>query len=579
MYILRYYLIIWFLLCCSLLVGQSDHTFLTYNLLNYEDEDDREDDFITVIEYVEPDIIIAQEVIGTSGYNHFQADVLEIIAPGEWSGATFINQSASIDIALFYRHDVFSFISTNLINTAQSAGTRDVVEWIMEHNDSGVQFNVYGLHFKASSGNANAQWRLAEATALRDYLDDLPAGSHFIVAGDFNIYSNSSSSEPAFDMLTGEGDDEDGRLFDPVDRIGHWHNNNSFADVHTQSPRSGSYGGMDDRFDWIFASESVLNETYEMNYVENSYWAVGNDGNHFNQAINDGNNSSVNDGMADALHDASDHLPVMAVLSFPGGDPSPYQIVITEVMVNPAAVSDSYGEWFELYNADTVTISMLDWLLLDSGSDEHNVDSISIAPGEYTVFGRNNDSSVNGGYNADYEYSGFQLANNEDEIMLIDDEGRVVDEIAYDSSFPYLSGASMYLKNTVYDNAVDTSWAMSEIPYGEGDYGTPGRAWDDTTSAGIDDVIGLPKEYVLYPAYPNPFNPTTTIRFNIVVTDALLLQVYDITGRVVETLVNKRLISGEHEIIWNASNQSSGVYFVRLSNSTFQQTKKLILLK
>ena len=579
MYILRHYLIIWFLLCCSLLVGQSDHTFLTYNILNYQDDDDREDDFITVIEYVEPDIIIAQEVIGTSGYNHFQADVLEIIAPGEWSGATFINQSASIDIALFYRHDVFSFISTDLVNTAQSAGTRDVVEWIMEHNESSTQFNVYGVHFKASSGNANAQWRLAEATALRDYLDDLPAGSHFIVAGDFNIYSNSSASEPAFEMLTGEGDDDDGRLFDPVDRIGHWHNNSSFADVHTQSPRSGSYGGMDDRFDWIFASESVLNETYELNYVADSYWAVGNDGNHFNQAINDGNNTSVNDAMADALHDASDHLPVMASFTFPSGDPSPYNIVITEVMVNPAAVSDSYGEWFELYNADTVTISMLDWLLLDSGSDEHNVDSISIAPGEYIVFGRNNDSSVNGGYNANYEYSGFQLANSEDEIMLIDDEGRVVDEIAYDSSFPYLSGASMYLKNTAYDNAVDTSWAMSEIPYGDGDYGTPGRAWDDTTSAGIDDIIGLPKEYVLYPAYPNPFNPTTTIRFSVAATHASLLQVYDITGRVVETLVNKRLISGVHEIIWNASNQSSGVYFVRLSNNTFRQTQKLILLK
>jgi endonuclease/exonuclease/phosphatase family metal-dependent hydrolase len=576
---LRHYLIIWFLLCCSLLVGQSDHTFLTYNILNYQDDDDREDDFITVIEYVEPDIIIAQEVIGTSGYNHFQADVLEIIAPGEWSGATFINQSASIDIALFYRHDVFSFISTDLVNTAQSAGTRDVVEWIMEHNESSTQFNVYGVHFKASSGNANAQWRLAEATALRDYLDDLPAGSHFIVAGDFNIYSNSSASEPAFEMLTGEGDDDDGRLFDPVDRIGHWHNNSSFADVHTQSPRSGSYGGMDDRFDWIFASESVLNETYELNYVADSYWAVGNDGNHFNQAINDGNNTSVNDAMADALHDASDHLPVMVSFTFPSGDPSPYNIVITEVMVNPAAVSDSYGEWFELYNADTVTISMLDWLLLDSGSDEHNVNSISIAPGEYIVFGRNNDSSVNGGYNANYEYSGFQLANSEDEIMLIDDEGRVVDEIAYDSSFPYLSGASMYLKNTAYDNAVDTSWAMSEIPYGDGDYGTPGRAWDDTTSAGIDDIIGLPKEYVLYPAYPNPFNPTTTIRFSVAATHASLLQVYDITGRVVETLVNKRLISGVHEIIWNASNQSSGVYFVRLSNNTFRQTQKLILLK
>ena len=579
MFTLQYYLIICSLLCSSLLVGQSDHTFLTYNLLNYQNEDDREDDFITVIEYVEPDIIIAQEVIGTSGYNHFQADVLEIIAPGEWSGATFINQSASIDIALFYRHDVFSFISTDLVNTAQSAGTRDVVEWIMEHNDSGVQFNVYGVHLKASSNPPNPQTRLAEATILRDYLNDLPAGSHFIVAGDFNIYSNSSASEPAFEMLTGEGDDDDGRLFDPVDRIGHWHNNGSFSDVHTQSPRSGNYGGMDDRFDWIFVSEAVLSETYEINILEDTYWAIGNDGNHFNQAINDGNNSSVNDAMADALHDASDHLPVMAVFSFPGGDPSPYQIVITEVMVNPAAVSDSYGEWLELYNADTVTISMLDWLLLGSGSDEHNVDSISIAPGEYIVFGRNNDSSVNGGYNADYEYSGFQLANSEDEIILIDDEGRVADQVAYDSSFPYLSGASMYLKNIASDNAIDTSWAMSETPYGDGDYGTPGRAWDDSTSAGIDDVIELPKEFVLYPAYPNPFNPTTTIRFSIAVTHASLLEIYDITGQMVETLVNERLLSGKHEIIWNASNQSSGVYFVRLSNSTFQQTKKLILLK
>ena len=579
MYILRYYLIIWFLLCYSLLVGQSDHTFLTYNLLNYENEDDREDDFITVIEYVEPDIIIAQEVVSDDGFNHFQADVLDILAPGEWSGATFINQSASIDIALFYRHDVFSFISTDLVNTAQSAGTRDVVEWIMEHNDSGVQFNVYGVHLKASSNPPNPQTRLAEATILRDYLNDLPAGSHFIVAGDFNIYSNSSASEPAFEMLTGEGDDDDGRLFDPVDRIGHWHNNGSFADVHTQSPRSGNYGGMDDRFDWIFVSEAVLSETYEINILEDTYWAIGNDGNHFNQAINDGNNSSVNDAMADALHDASDHLPVMAVFSFPGGDPSPYQIVITEVMVNPAAVSDSYGEWLELYNADTVTISMLDWLLLGSGSDEHNVDSISIAPGEYIVFGRNNDSSVNGGYNADYEYSGFQLANSEDEIILIDDEGRVADQVAYDSSFPYLSGASMYLKNIASDNAIDTSWAMSETPYGDGDYGTPGRAWDDTTSAGIDDIIELPKEFVLYPAYPNPFNPTTTIRFNIVITDASLLEIYDITGQMVETLVNERLLSGKHEIIWNASNQSSGVYFARLSNSAFQQTQKLILLK
>ncbi|MDP7127337.1 MAG: hypothetical protein QGI00_06910, partial [Candidatus Marinimicrobia bacterium] len=290
--------------------AQSDHTFMTYNLLNYQDENDREDDYITVIEYVEPDIIIAEEVTGQTGYDHFLSDVLEIVESGSWSGADFTNQSASQDIALYFRHDVFSFISTSLVNTAQSPGTRDVVEWVMEHNESGVQFNIYGLHLKASSGDSNAQQRLAETTILRNYLNDLPAGSHFMVAGDFNIYNSEAVDddspyyhEPAFDMLTGVGSNINGQLFDPIDRIGEWHNNSSYADVHTQSPRTTSFGGganggMDDRFDWIFVSEAVLNETYEINYVENTYWAVGNDGNHFNQAINNGNNTSVNDAMA-----------------------------------------------------------------------------------------------------------------------------------------------------------------------------------------------------------------------------------------------------------------------------------------
>jgi hypothetical protein len=387
-------------------------------------------------------------------------------------------------------------------------------------------------------------------------------------------------------MLTGAGSDDDGQLFDPVDRIGHWHNNSSYSDVHTQSTCNhqtqhggAANGGMDDRFDWIFVSAAVLNETYEMNYVENTYWAVGNDGNHFNQAINNGNNTSVNDAMADALHDASDHLPVIASFQFPGGDPSPYDVVVTEVMVNPSAVSDSYGEWFELYNAGSSTVSMNGWLLLDNGSNEHNVTSISIDSGEYIVFGRNTDSAVNGGYDADYVYSGFQLANSADEIKLIDAEGRIVDVIEYNSSFPYSSGASMYLKNITYDNAVDTSWAMSDMEYGSGDLGTPGRAWDDTLSTASNFDFGIPQTFVLYPSFPNPFNPITTIKFSVETFHVMSLRIFDITGRVVATLINGEIPVGNHEITWNASRQPSGVYIVQLSNGTSVQTQKLILLK
>jgi len=325
MYI-KYFFILCYVIVNSIL-SQSHHTILTYNLLNYDDEDDREPHYQLIINEIEPDIIVCQEVNADNGYNHFLSDVLNIIQPNEWMGAEFTNQSASQDIALYYKPQYFNYISTSIISTAQGSGTRDVVEWVLEHIESSVQFRVYGVHLKASSGTSNSQERLAETTVLRNYLNNLSSGIHFIVCGDFNIYSNSSTSEPAFDMLTVAGDNTVGQLFDPINRIGHWHNNSSFADVHTQSPRTtqfggGANGGMDDRFDWIFASSSVMEETYEMTYVENSYMVLGNDGAHFNQAINSGTNSAVSEEMADALHAASDHLPVFADFQFRACFPS-----------------------------------------------------------------------------------------------------------------------------------------------------------------------------------------------------------------------------------------------------------------
>ena len=434
---------------------------MTYNLLNYGDDDDRESYYQEIIGEIQPDLIVCQEVVGTTGYNHFLDDVLNIVQPNEWSGADFTNQSASQDIALYYKLEHFSFISTAIINTAQSSGTRDVVEWVMEHLDSGVQFRVYSLHLKASSGDSNAQQRLQEVTILRNYLNELPSGSHFIIGGDFNIYSNNTSSEPAFDMLTAAGSDTDGQLFDPINRIGHWHNNNAFADVHTQSPRTtqfggGANGGMDDRFDWIFTSAAVLEDTYDMNYVDDTYIAFGNDGQHFNQAINSGTNSAVSQTMADALHAASDHLPVFASFQFPGGDASNFHLTITEIMPNPAAVSDSRGEWFEILNTDSIVIDLNGWTIKDQENDTHVITtSIEIAPGQYMVFGRNGNEAENGGYTADYIYSSFQLGNTEDEIIILDGDDDIVDNVSYGNTFPYSSGISMYLKNINDDNNLD----------------------------------------------------------------------------------------------------------------------------
>ena len=581
---LKYYFIIFYFLINSVF-AQSNHTILTYNLLNYQDEDDREGYYQLIIDEIQPDIIVCQEVNADDGFNHFLNDVLNIVQPNEWLGAEFINQSASQDIALYYKPQYFNYISTSAISTAQGSGTRDVIEWVIQHAESLVEFRIYGVHLKASSGNSNSQERLAETTALRNYLNELPSGSHFIVCGDFNIYSNSSSSEPAFDMLTAAGDNNAGQLFDPINRIGHWHNNSSFSDVHTQSPRTtqfggGANGGMDDRFDWIFVSSAVLEESYEMNYIENTYTAFGNDGQHFNQAINSGTNSAVSEEIADAVHGASDHLPVFAEFQFPSGDESDYNIVISEVMPNPAAVSDSYGEWFEIINLDSIVIDLNGWMIRDEGNDTHIINtSVEIQPGEYIVLGRNSDESLNGGYVSDYMYSSFALANTNDEIIILDQDEKIVDGVSYGNTFPFSSGVSMYLKDISSESSIDTNWAASSITYGDGDMGTPGRAWDDSTVVSTIKNYLLPNEIKLYPPYPNPFNPQTQISFSVDKTTFISINIYDINGRLVKNIHNEKTPTGYHQLIWNSNNISSGIYFVVLQSEDKVKTHKLMLMK
>ncbi|MBC8197155.1 MAG: T9SS type A sorting domain-containing protein [Candidatus Marinimicrobia bacterium] len=95
-------------------------------------------------------------------------------------------------------------------------------------------------------------------------------------------------------------------------------------------------------------------------------------------------------------------------------------------------------------------------------------------------------------------------------------------------------------------------------------------------------TIVIPTEFVLHPAYPNPFNPVTTISFgvpNVETGHTVSLQVFDINGRLIETLIDGQIETGFHTIEWNAEGYPSGVYFVKLDASEFTQTQKLMLVK
>lgn len=83
----------------------------------------------------------------------------------------------------------------------------------------------------------------------------------------------------------------------------------------------------------------------------------------------------------------------------------------------------------------------------------------------------------------------------------------------------------------------------------------------------------------LHQAYPNPFNPVTTIPFSIPTTAPVTLAVYDLDGRLVKTLINETLNAGEHQISWNAEDQPAGLYFVKMTAPDFSLVRRVVLVK
>jgi photosystem II stability/assembly factor-like uncharacterized protein len=132
---------------------------------------------------------------------------------------------------------------------------------------------------------------------------------------------------------------------------------------------------------------------------------------------------------------------------------------------------------------------------------------------------------------------------------------------------------------SVYFTDSITGWIV-------GDYGTILK----TTNGGISSFVSqinqtVPEKFSLMQNYPNPFNPSTLIKFNVPVdsrirgNDKVLLKIYDILGKEIETLVNEKLQPGSYSVEWNASQYPSGVYFYSLVAGEFRESRKMILLK
>ena len=96
---------------------------------------------------------------------------------------------------------------------------------------------------------------------------------------------------------------------------------------------------------------------------------------------------------------------------------------------------------------------------------------------------------------------------------------------------------------------------------------------------GIDDEVPVPDVYFLSENYPNPFNPTTNVKYGIPEDAHVTINLYDILGRQIGTLVNEDQTAGYHQVQVNGDQLASGMYFFRMQAGDFADTKKMTLLK
>ncbi|MBC8488444.1 MAG: T9SS type A sorting domain-containing protein [Bacteroidetes bacterium] len=129
---------------------------------------------------------------------------------------------------------------------------------------------------------------------------------------------------------------------------------------------------------------------------------------------------------------------------------------------------------------------------------------------------------------------------------------------------------------SAHDNKVRPIWARL-------DGSTPNiSVWTaiiDFPANVINITTNIPSEYHLGQNFPNPFNPTTSIKFDIPGSTFTKIKIYDILGKEIATLVSEELSAGSYEVEWDASEYTSGIYMYKLITNDFSETKKMLLIK
>ena len=176
---------------------------------------------------------------------------------------------------------------------------------------------------------------------------------------------------------------------------------------------------------------------------------------------------------------------------------------------------------------------------------------------------------------------GFGLDGGGELVRLFDSIGTLMDTVHYDDSDPWSdipdgNGPTLELIDPDEDNALGTNWAASE------EYGSPGAV--NTAFLSQKGQEWIPEKFQVYNNYPNPFNPRTTIHYDLTENGIVNITIYDMIGRQVMILTDDYQLAGYRSIQWNSVNNfgqpvPAGVYLYTVRGKGFNQTRKMLLLK
>lgn len=311
--------------------AQDTLTVLQYNLLNYgnytsyctsnNNKVSTKDGYIkTIISYVKPDIFSVNEMVASEAMMEHLLGQINSTWTNRYMRPEFIKSNSDyLANAIYYNSKKLTFKDQVIVQDY----VRDINMFTFYYNSPALEQGDTAFvicivaHLKAGSGTSNSNKRKVMATNTMNYLSSHDQNANYLLMGDFNLYED---TEPAWLQFT-MNSNSNINFNDPVNKSGYWHNNYAYRNYHTQSTHSedngcASYGGMDDRFDFVLISNNIKNGTEHVKYVNGSYWAVGQDGEHFNKGLLDApTNTSVPSNVLNALGKNSDHLPVTIKLS------------------------------------------------------------------------------------------------------------------------------------------------------------------------------------------------------------------------------------------------------------------------